>query len=74
MPCWVAFDERGKQVFCTYEERLANMGDMEASGRFDLSRCSIERVDEYDAGSGTICEKDVETGEISMVAIPSKGP
>ena len=71
MPCWVAFDESGRQVFCTYEERLANMDDMIASGRFDMTRCSMERVDSYDHRSGMVCRKDMETGVIRMEPRPA---
>ena len=72
MPCWVAFNEIGRQVFCTYEEHLATFRDMEANGGYDISRCSIERVDDYDYRSGLICEKDLQTGIIRMVPIPEK--
>ena len=70
MPCWVAFNESGEQVFCTYEEHLATLQDMQVSGRYDIPRCSVERVDAYDHRSGLICRKDMGTGVIRMEPMP----
>lgn len=67
---WVAFNESGRQVFCTFEEKLANLHDMEASGGYDIPRCSIEFVDGYDPLSGCVCVKDMGTGVITLEALP----
>lgn len=69
MTLWVIFDGYGEQVFCTYEEQLANLSTMNAE-HYNLDKCSIEELDNYDPTSGMECVKDMGTGVISLIRRP----
>ena len=69
MTLWVIFDGYGVQIFCTYEKSLANFSTMNPN-KYNLDKCSIEVVDNYDPASGMECVKDMESGVISMVRRP----
>ena len=69
MTLWVIFDGYGEQVFCTYEENLANYSTMNPE-HYNLDKCSIEIVNDYDPSSGMECVKNMITGEITQVKRP----
>ena len=69
MTLWVNFDGYGEQVFCTFEEQFANLTTMNAE-HYNLDKCSIEVVDNYDPTSGMDCVKDMGTGVVSMIHRP----
>ena len=70
MTVWVCFDGYGEQVFATREEKLANFDIGMKPEHYNLDKCSIEIVNDYDPASGMECVKNMETGEITQVKRP----
>jgi len=66
---WVIFDGFGVQIFSTREERYANFDNM-TDAEYNKDKCSIVLVPSYDSSGSSTCEKDMDTGDITIIQRP----
>jgi hypothetical protein len=64
---WVIFDGYGEQVFFTMEEQYANLNDLDEN-EYNKAKCSIVlNVPNYTGEGLTACQKNMDTGEITII-------
>jgi hypothetical protein len=64
---WVICDGFGVQIFFTREERFANFNNMSDS-EYNKDKCSISlNVPSFDGSGYSACEKNMDTGEITII-------
>ena len=67
---WVIFDGFGVQVFFTKEEEYANYNNM-SDTEYNKAKCSVElNVPGYMGVGRTACQKDMITGDITIIVRP----